>query len=146
MLSCHDVAEYFLALTDEDAGDFISNLKLQKLAYYAQGFHLALYGEPLFKERIMAWTHGPVVPDLYHAYKQYESGPIPPPEVVDFEKYDQRTRELLDEVYQVFGQYSAWKLRNLTHEEPPWLAASDHLGEITPKAMQEYFKTQIIED
>ncbi len=43
MLSCFDVAKYFLAQADEDAGDLISNLKLQKLVYYAQGFHLALY-------------------------------------------------------------------------------------------------------
>lgn len=48
MISCSDVARYFLALVDEDAGDSLSNLKLQKLVYYAQGFHLALYGEPLF--------------------------------------------------------------------------------------------------
>ena len=55
-LSCYDVAQYFLAQMDEDAGDLISNLKLQKLVYYAQGFALALYGRPLFPERIEAWT------------------------------------------------------------------------------------------
>jgi uncharacterized phage-associated protein len=64
MLSCHDVAKYFLSLTDEDAGDLISNLKLQKLVYYAQGFHLALYDELLFEETIEAWTHGPVIPEM----------------------------------------------------------------------------------
>ncbi len=61
MLSCDDAAKYFLAQTSEDAGDLISNLKLQKLLYYAQGFHLALYDEPLFPEAIEAWTHGPVL-------------------------------------------------------------------------------------
>ena len=60
MLSCHDVAKYFLALTDEDAGDLISNLKLQKLVYYAQGFHLALFDTPMFGEPIEAWTHVPL--------------------------------------------------------------------------------------
>ena len=64
-------AKYFLAQASEDAGDLISNLKLQKLVYYAQGFHLALYDEPLFLEAIEAWTHGPVVPDLYRHYKKY---------------------------------------------------------------------------
>ena len=66
MISCQDVANYFLSLCDEDAGDLISNLKLQKLVYYAQGFHLAISGEPLFDEKIMAWEHGPVIPQLYH--------------------------------------------------------------------------------
>jgi uncharacterized phage-associated protein len=50
MLNCDEVAKYFLAQADEDAGDLISNLKLQKLVYYAQGFHLALYDIPLFPE------------------------------------------------------------------------------------------------
>ena len=35
MLSCQDIARYFLALTEEESGDAISNLKLQKLVYYA---------------------------------------------------------------------------------------------------------------
>ena len=42
MISCFNVARYFLAQVDEDAGDSLTNLKLQKLVYYAQGFHLAL--------------------------------------------------------------------------------------------------------
>ncbi|MDQ2798684.1 MAG: DUF4065 domain-containing protein, partial [Armatimonadota bacterium] len=98
-LSCFDVAKYFLAQASEDAGDLISNLKLQKLVYYAQGCHLGLYDAPLFPETIKAWVHGPVVPDLYHAYKQYGSGPIPAPDDLDFAIFAPQTRELLDEVY-----------------------------------------------
>lgn len=78
-----DVARYFLALADEEAGDLVSNLKLQKLLYYAQGFHLAMTGRPLFDEPIQAWMHGPVVPAVYHAFKVYGSGPIPVAEAVD---------------------------------------------------------------
>ncbi len=70
MICVFDVAEYFLSLADEEAGDFLSNLKLQKLVYYAQGFHLALFNRPLFMAAIHAWQHGPVVPELYHAYKK----------------------------------------------------------------------------
>jgi uncharacterized phage-associated protein len=141
MLSCHDVAKYFLSLEDENAGDLISNLKLQKLVYYAQGFHLALYDEHLFPEHIEAWTHGPVVPSLYHQYKEYGAGPIPKPENIDFELFDPRVRELLDEVHAVFGQFSAWKPRNMTHEEPPWRDVADNAGLITQRAMKDYFKT-----
>ncbi len=73
MLSCYDVAQYFLAKADEDAGDLMSNLKLQKLMYYAQGFSLALCNKPLFPERIEAWIHGPVISALYHEYKGLEA-------------------------------------------------------------------------
>ena len=143
MLTCHDVAKYFLAQADEEVGDLISNLKLQKLAYYAQGFHLALYGEPLFQEAIEAWPHGPVVPELYHAYKKYKSGAIPSPTDVDFSKYNENTKEFLNEIYSVFGQFSAWKLRNMTHEEPPWVEASKNSDIISHDSLQKYFSTQI---
>lgn len=144
MLSCQDVARYFLALNDEGAGDLISNLKLQKLAYYAQGFCLALYDRPLFPERIEAWQHGPVVPELYHAYKEHGSGPIPAPKDLDFDRYTPEERELLDEVYEVYGQFSAWKLRNMTHEEAPWKNMQDSgSGEISHASLSEFFKTRL---
>lgn len=143
MLSCHDVAKYFLAQTDEDAGDLISNLKLQKLLYYAQGFHLALYDEPLFSEPIEAWTYGPVVPEIFHEYKSFGSDAIPIPENIDFSKFDEQTVELLDEVYSVYGQFSAWKLRNMTYNEEPWKDAQ--VGDIiTCKSLKNYFKNQLV--
>lgn len=145
MISVHDVARYFLSLSDEDAGDAITNMKLQKLAYYAQGFHLAMHGTPLFSEAIEAWPHGPVVPELYHAYKQHGSGCIPAPVDMDFSRYDPKTRGLLDEVYNVYGQFSAWKLRNMTHEETPWVRASATGDAISLADMEEYFKTLLVD-
>ncbi len=143
MLSCDDAAKYFLAQVSEDAGDLISNLKLQKLLYYTQGFHLALYDEPLFPEAIEAWTHGPVVPDLYRHYKKYGADAIPCPEDIDFSIYDEETKSLLDEVYSVFGQFAAWKLRSMTQEEYPWKLEAQNSGTITHQSLQEYFKTQL---
>ncbi|NOY83596.1 MAG: SocA family protein [Nitrospirae bacterium] len=143
MLTCHDVAKYFLAQSDREAGDLISNLKLQKLVYYAQGFSLALNNEPIFPEKIEAWTHGPVIPTLYQAYKAYDSSVIPSPSGMDFSVYSQENIEFLDEIYSVFGQFSAWKLRNMTHEEPPWRDASEYSGEISHPSMKEYFLSQI---
>lgn len=145
MLSAKDVAEYFLTSVDDESGDSLSNLKLQKLVYYAQGYHLAMHEKPLFEEQIEAWQHGPVVPELYHAYKQYGSGPIPTPDNFDSSKFDRSTRELLDEVYQVYGQFSAWKLRDMTHAESPWLSAyKQYPLTISHSSMQEFFKTQLV--
>lgn len=140
MNTAREIADYFLTLPDEDAGDSISNLKLQKLLYYAQGCHLALKGEPLFEERIEAWTHGPVIPAIYRAFKSHGSNPIPCPEGLDFSVYQPEVRQLLDEVYNVFGQFSAWKLRNMTHEEPPY-TGTDANDEITHESLLEYFST-----
>ena len=141
MLSAKKVAEYFLSLSDEDLGDMISNLKLQKLCYYAQGFSLALYNKPLFKEEIVAWNHGPVVPELYREYKEYGANGIPVPNV-DLTKYTKEEKELMNEVYTVYGQFSAWKLVNMTHSEAPWRDAN--INEvISIESMKLFFDTLV---
>jgi uncharacterized phage-associated protein len=143
MIEAVDVAHYFLCQVDEDAGDLISNLKIQKLLYYAQGFHLAVCDEPLFEDTIEAWTHGPVVVDAYHCFKEYSSSAIPCPVEFNFGIFDTETSELLDEVYAVYGQFSAWKLREMTHEESPWRETP--LGQvISHEKMKQYFQTQLI--
>lgn len=145
-LSCSDVAKYILSLNDSDAGDLISNLKLQKLVYYTQGFSLAILKRPLFSETVEAWMHGPVVPALYHEYKEYGSGPIPVEGLnIDFDKFSPDEKELIEDVFHMYGQYSAWKLRNLTHEEPTWINAYDKgaYTEISLDSMAKYFSTQV---
>jgi uncharacterized phage-associated protein len=144
MPTAHEVAKYFVSLVDEAAGDSISNLKLQKLLYYAQGVNLALNDAPLFPETIEAWTHGPVVPYVYHQYKQHGGAPIPV-ERVNLEEYPKDLRDLLDEVNEVFGQFSASKLRAMTHSEPPWKDAPQG-GVISLEAMKDYFKTVVNRD
>ena len=146
MLTAHDVANYFLSLVDEEAGDSLSNLKLQKLVYYAQGFQLALTGKPLFPEQIEAWEHGPVVSSLYRNFKQHGAEQIPAPEGgVDRSQYSPEIADLLDEVYSVYGQFSASKLRGMTHEEPPWREACSSYpsSEISLPSMQKYFSTLV---
>ncbi|MGY4490656.1 Panacea domain-containing protein [Pseudomonas sp. TE3610] len=147
MHSAFDVAQYFLAQTSEDAGDLVSNLKLQKLVYYAQGFSLALHGSPLFEEPIEAWLHGPVVPTLYQRYKSFGSGHIPHPEGFDLDCFSPPERELLDEVYEFYGQYSAWRLRQLTHDETPWKESyqSGSNQVISQSLMTRFFRTQIVQ-
>lgn len=139
-VTSHDVAKYFLKLSDPEVGDLISNLKLQKLVYYAQGFHLALYGTPLFDEDIVAWEHGPVVVELYRSYRQYGAGAIPVPDEVNLDKFSEDQRDLLDEVSEVYGQFSAWKLRNMTHSEAPW--ENTKMNEVIDrKLMKDFFST-----
>jgi uncharacterized phage-associated protein len=145
MINAIEVAKYFLSLSDPDIGDIISNLKLQKLLYYAQGFHLALYDEPLFGENIAAWAHGPVVPDVYHNYKDYGSAYIPIPNDMDDSIFNDNQKDLMQEVYKIFGQFSAWKLRNMTHNEPPW--RDTEINQIiSNEKLSQYFKTQLVDE
>lgn len=143
MLTCHDVAMFFLIQVDEEdeSADSISNLKLQKLVYYAQGVFLGLRGTPLFDDEIEAWQHGPVVPALYHEYKQYGSRAIPRPMGFDPSIIDASTRAHLERVYCHYAQFSAWKLREMTHLEAPWVDAYQRCqgSTIGKEAMMSYF-------
>eukprot|EP00826_Nyctotherus_ovalis_P042107 TRINITY_DN4299_c0_g1_i16.p2 TRINITY_DN4299_c0_g1~~TRINITY_DN4299_c0_g1_i16.p2 ORF type:complete len:120 (+),score=6.22 TRINITY_DN4299_c0_g1_i16:161-520(+) len=75
-----DIANWFLAYNQskivDNGADEITNLKMQKLLYYAQGTYLALKDEKLFDEDLVAWTHGPVVKEIYYDFCQYKSGGI----------------------------------------------------------------------
>ncbi|MBF0414133.1 MAG: SocA family protein [Desulfamplus sp.] len=140
MESAFTIADCFLRLSDEE--ELLCNMKLQKLLYYAQGLHLALYNEPLFNERIFAWTHGPVVAEVYYKYKNFGIAGIPAPKGKEHKKLSDKIEELITEVFIVYGQFSAWKLRELTHEEPPWNETT--IGEeIEHSKLRAYFLTQL---
>lgn len=145
--SAKDVAKFALAQADADDND-ISNLKLQKLCYYAQGLVTAMRGERLFEERVVAWDHGPVVTDIYHAYKEHGGRTIPV--VTDFDSsiFDKSDKQALEDIFEFYGQYSAWRLRNMTHEEKPWMDAYKVAqgSEITTEAMKSFFLPQIDAD
>jgi uncharacterized phage-associated protein len=137
------IANFFLAITDPDEND-MSNLKIQKLCYYAQGLCSAMRGRPLFSETIEAWDHGPVVPALYHEFKVHKSEPIPIPEWFDFSTISDPDRTALTDLYEYYAQFSAWRLRDMTHEERPWKDAYKRPSkEITIEALVEFFGQQV---
>jgi uncharacterized phage-associated protein len=148
LLSCHTVADYFLLQVDVQAGDTISNLKLQKLCYYAQAWNLALSERPLFSERIEAWAHGPAIPALYRRFRQYGWGSIDPQNLRTnpLDELDRDDIEFLDEVWSHYGHYSGRQLELMTHKEAPWKDAYGNrrrgegcTEEITHNSMREFY-------
>ena len=127
--------------TCERGGEYITHLKLQKLLYYAQGCYGAMKGKRLFTEKIYNWTHGPVVKDLYDVLKVHKDKGITKYKKTDI---DAETEAILEEVYNVFGQYSAWGLRNMTHNEDPWKNTKSG-EEITFTSIVNYFKREIVQ-
>jgi uncharacterized phage-associated protein len=137
------IAKWFIAWAEAE-DDELSNLKLQKLLYYAQGHHLAEHGRPLFTEPIQAWSHGPVVPQVYHEFKRFGSASIELPESDPFawSDVDTSTTKLLNKVWNTYGGLSAGRLRNMTHEEPPWKAhwrPDERCTRIPNEEIWEYF-------
>ena len=148
-----DVANYFLNWVNKEgeSGEVLTNLKLQKLVYYAQGFALAILGRPLFKEPIEAWSLGPAVPALYRKYRNDGViGATPPPPPQNYtarEWFDEDEIALLIDVFEKYGQFSAWKLRDMTYSEPTWQEVWDggkgNTEVITHRKLKEYFSTQV---
>ncbi len=139
------IAKYFLSILDDDSGDLVSNLKLQKLLYYAQGYWIGLHGDsqPLFRDKIYAWKHGPVVDNVYHHYSDYGSEALPKESKP---KIDEEHLRFLDEIYRVYGRLSAWALRDMTHAETPWLnnfQPNVKNIEIPRSDLEKFFKSKI---
>ena len=143
-VTAYDIARYFITCGIDSEEEGISNLKLQKLVYYAQGYHLAIYDEPFFDEPIQAWRHGPVCPEVYQKYKSYGARPITEPIDEDFTTTFTKVQlELLDEVYSVFGQLAAGKLAVRTKEEGPWKNHEEWAEEIQKEEMSFNFKRRL---
>ena len=62
MQSIINVAQYVYDRYKQETGDNLDEMKLHKLLYFAQRESLAITDEPLFKEEMQGWIHGPVSP------------------------------------------------------------------------------------
>lgn len=124
MIDCLNVARYFIMKAYEDGIEAeMTNMKVQKLLYYAQSLHLALYNEPLFEEEIQAWRYGPVCPPAYRFYSDFEAKQLPIPRKESLLELASEKKELLEEIWGYFGGYHAYGLSNMTHGEFPWKKA-----------------------
>jgi uncharacterized phage-associated protein len=122
----------------------ISNLKLQKLLYYAQGWHLGIKGTPLFSEEIQAWVHGPVVPEVFQRYRDFKWKPIAAEH--DCASLPEPTHRYVMSVLKAYGHLRADQLERLSHLEDPWRSARKGLDPkvsskvvISHESMRKYF-------
>ena len=128
--SAKGVANHFLDLADAE-GMSIDPLQMQKLVFFAEGWHLALRGSSLINEQFEAWKRGPVVPALYHGLKHFGWNCIEG-RLKDFDfsnsrflesprPTDEESLQLLKEVWRTYKRYSGPQLVSLTHEVgSPW--------------------------
>jgi len=157
-ITADDVASY-LILFSNSVGDYISNLKLQKLLYYAQAWHLAIKKQILFDEEFQAWIHGPVIRRLYGNYKKYGCNPILVDNDTNFDKklhdyekgFGTETSEFLKDIIDEYFKFSAYELERMVHKEDPWNKARLGLPDDEPSEniikrewMKEYYSQFIV--
>jgi len=113
---------------DPDEFEGISNMKIQKLLYFAQGIAFSFYGKKLFDEQLLAWQHGPVIREVYTEFAKFRSNFIDLEQVNSFDsesiakiERDAEIREILTDIYDCLNRFSASQLRNISHDKDgPW--------------------------
>jgi uncharacterized phage-associated protein len=162
------IANYFLTVAAEH-NEALTPMKIQKLVYFANGWHLAIKGEPLINEQVEAWKFGPVIPSLYAEFREFGNQPITKkaehfvtehldrfkvrfhrsaPNIDDVPEQAEFIKAFLDRIWETYGGYSAIQLSNETHKPgSPWDKVSKHYGgsiprrtDIPAKVMEEYFR------
>jgi uncharacterized phage-associated protein len=112
-------------------GKPITPMKLQKMVYFAHGVSLAQFDKQLINEPIMAWTYGPVIPAVYHAFKHWGNSPITERAKFEIQLDDRRisgvdfldddTDEVIDFTWEVTKNLTAIQLSEWSHSEgSPW--------------------------
>ena len=149
------LAEYILANIGK-----ASHLKIQKLLYYVQGYHLAYFDAPIIEDDFQAWAHGPVSKKLFNSlkdksilhtdlvYKEKEDIESILTRIAEYLSEDQMS--LINEVLKTLWGFSWIELEEYTHAEAPWISArvGYALGDkcevvISKESMKAFFKTQI---
>ena len=130
------VANYFIELANRDNKP-IHLLGLVKRVYIAHGFALALLHKGLLNPRfdkVEAWRYGPVIPSVYHSFKQYKAAPIKEGTIVMewdeknmcplFETpnlTDKDEKRIVEMVWKRYKGYTDNELVTLTHMKgTPW--------------------------
>lgn len=119
--------------------------KLQKLVYFAHGWHLAIHDAPLIDEKIQASQSGPMIFSLYHNLRGHQNAsvmalikqpqvmsecgrPLRPLKIMlvdhsldDCPEAKPRTSSLLRGIWAIYGEQDSMQLSSMTHEAGgPW--------------------------
>lgn len=163
-----DIKDYasYIGITMLMQGLTVSPLKLQKILYYEQAWHMVGFGREnqLFSCAPQAWVNGPVYPEIFHIYKNMVPGMCDHLKMEHFVSADEnpvdKERTLLkkmglskdeidltERVIMLYGSRTQNQLIMLTHSEKPWSEKREGLmpydyseEEISLDTMHDYYK------
>jgi uncharacterized phage-associated protein len=114
-----------------DAGRPLTQIEVQKLLFFSEGWHLAIVGKPLFDEEFQAWANGPVIPSIYDRLKRYSSHTIPRSEIksLDFLALGGLLLDLSLRVFETYKENDPGAMVGLTHlPGTPWIQVRQEHG------------------
>ncbi|MCA6072295.1 MAG: DUF4065 domain-containing protein [Endomicrobium sp.] len=136
-----EIAKIILNYQNLESTLKISHLKLQKLLFYCQAYHLSILETPLFEENILAWDYGPVIHSVYKHYRKHDSSIIPFKKGTHLEHLKSSSIGVISSVMGAYSKFSAIELMGMTHSERPWqdaYASEDKI--ISQNHMKKYYK------
>lgn len=148
MATALDVANFFID-SAKDTENPMTNMRVNKYVYLAQGYALAKLGRPLFRDEIQAWEHGPVVPALYQLFKSdIRDEPIRSMRGgYGRNTFSDDEIQVMIDVLMDFDEYSTEAISRMTHgKDSPWSKA--YCGRysnnpISLDDMKEYFAQRV---
>lgn len=112
-------------------GVAVSPMKLQKLVYFLYAEYLYDEQDHLFAERFEAWKYGPVLDDVYQAFKEYGANRIKKYmpdangllQIIDTDS-DIQFKLCFDKVWYTYAAKTGIELSKMTHQSlSAWYAA-----------------------
>ena len=140
MYTILDIADYIIQSSNEKHIG-MSNLKLQAVLYFLQAEFLVRKNEVCFKEKIEAWSFGPVVRSIYEKYIGFGGGSIILVKKKDFE-IKKEDKKIIDNILEDLDEYSASALSKIIRNQDPWIKAykKEEKSEITLEELRNFFK------
>jgi uncharacterized phage-associated protein len=141
-------------------GGAMSHLKIQKVLFYIQAYHLAYFDKSIVEDDFQAWVHGPVSRKIYDSAKDLsilhtelkfilEKDEQSPIDIIN-NSLTVSQIELVNDVIDELKGLSGLQLENMTHSEEPWLYArrgyesGERCAVIIPNELiKDYYKKQI---
>lgn len=153
-----EVADFVIDLAKKD-GKYVTNLQLQKILFFLQGYSLATFGKPLMNGDFSKWKYGPVQKDVYQSFRRYGSSPIVAGALdayYDNGKLIIKRFPMIDqnslgnaEVFQKIKVFtnkllnkSAWQLVNMTHNHSSW---KNDYNKIIQHCANDYKENEILD-
>lgn len=137
-----EIANWFVKRAARE-GRSLSIMHLLKLIYIAHGWYLEMRGRPLISNRIEAWRYGPVIPEVYNTFRP-GGIEVHAPAGGSHSDLDADTAAFLNEIYEIYGNMSAFRLSDLTHVPGgPWDRVSrerGHYAEIPDELIRQHYR------
>jgi uncharacterized phage-associated protein len=156
------VANYFIQKAGENARA-LTPMQVIKLVYFAHGWSLGIYGDPLIDDEVEAWEYGPVIRSVYDAFKRFGNQPITSPAMDGGFKafyegktkpinsqFSKKEKDLLNKVWEIYGKLKGFQLSEITHsEDSPWCSTFNKEGRnsiILDDKIRKYFNKQAVDN